>query len=143
VLDSGARGSTVSFAGKGIGDIHLAWENEARLEVAEHSGEIELVYPPISFLAEPPVAVVDVNARRKGTTDAANAYLKFLYTPEGQEIAAKNYYRPIDPATLRRHAATFPSITMFPITAVAKDWNDAYAKYFGDGAIFDSIYAKK
>ena len=143
VLDPGARGSTVTFAEKGIGDIHLAWENEARLEVAEHPGEIELVYPPISFLAEPPVAVVDVNARRKGTTDAANAYLKFLYTPEGQEIAAKNYYRPIDPATLQRHAATFPSITMFPITAVAKDWNDAYAKYFSDGAIFDSIYAKK
>jgi sulfate/thiosulfate-binding protein len=143
VLDSGARGSTITFAEKGIGDVHLTWENEGRLEIAEHPGEIELVYPPISFLAEPPVAVVDINARRKGTTDAATAYLKYLYTPEGQETAAKHFYRPTDAATLQRHAADFPSITLFPITAVAKDWNDASTKFFADGAIFDSIYAKK
>ena len=143
VLDSGARGSTVTFAEKGIGDVHLAWENEARLEAAEHPGEIEIVYPPVSVLAEPPVAVVDVNARRKGTTDAATAYLNFLYTPEGQEIAAKNFYRPIDAEVLKRHASNFPAITLFPITATAKDWNDAYAKFFVDGAIFDSIFAKR
>jgi sulfate/thiosulfate transport system substrate-binding protein len=143
VLDSGARGSTITFAEKGIGDVHLTWENEGRLEAAEHPGEIELVYPPISFKAEPPVAVVDINTRRKGTTDAATAYLKYLYTPDGQELGAKNFYRPTDPATLQRHAADFPTIRLFPITAVAKDWTDAYAKYFSDGAIFDGIYGKK
>jgi sulfate transport system substrate-binding protein len=143
VLDSGARGSTITFAEKGIGDVHLTWENEGRLEAAEHPGEIEIIYPPISFKAEPPVAVVDVNVRRKGTTAAATAYLNFLYSPQGQEIAAKNYYRPIDAATLQRHAADFPTITLFPITATAKDWNDAYTKFFADGAIFDTIYAKK
>jgi sulfate transport system substrate-binding protein len=143
VLDSGARGSTITFAEKGIGDVHLTWENEGRLEVAEHPDDIELVYPPISFKAEPPVAVVDVNVRRKGTTAAATAYLNFLFTPGGQEIGAKNFYRPTDPAVLQRHAAEFPEIALFPITAVAKDWTDAYAKYFADGAVFDGIYGKK
>ena len=143
VLDSGARGSTVTFAEKGIGDVHLTWENEGRLEVAEHPGDIELVYPPISFKAEPPVAVVDANARRKGTSEAATAYLNFLYTPDGQELAAKNFYRPIDAGVLERHAADFPTLTLFPITAIAKDWSDAYAKFFNDGALFDSIYANK
>jgi sulfate transport system substrate-binding protein len=143
VLDSGARGSTVTFSEKGIGDVHLAWENEARLEADEHKGEIEIIYPPVSVLAEPPVAIVDANTKRKGTTKAAEAYLSFLYTPEGQEIAAKNYYRPINPDVLQRHAASFPSLTLFPITATAKDWNDAYAKFFNGGGIFDRIYAKK
>jgi len=143
VLDSGARGSTITFAEKGIGDVHLTWENEAHLEANEHPGEIELVYPPISFKAEPPVAVVDANTRRKGTTEAATAYLRYLFTADGQEIGAQNFYRPTDPAALQRHAADFPSLTLFPITAVAKDWNDATAKYFSDGAIFDSIYGKK
>jgi sulfate/thiosulfate transport system substrate-binding protein len=143
VLDSGARGSTVTFAEKGIGDVHLAWENEARLEADEHKGDIEIVYPPVSFLAEPPVAVVDTNTNRKGTTKAATAYLSFLYTPEGQELAAKNYYRPISPEVLQGHAASFPRITLFSITATAKDWTDAYNKFFVDGAIFDRIYRKK
>ena len=143
VLDSGARGSTITFAEKGIGDVHLTWENEGRLEVAEHPDDIELVYPPISFLAEPPVAVVDVNVRRKGTSAPATAYLTYLFSPEGQEIGAKNFYRPTDPTVLQRHAATFPEIKLFPITAVAKDWTDAYAKYFADGAVFDGIYGKK
>ena len=143
VLDSGARGSTITFAEKGIGDVHLTWENEAHLEAQEHPGEIEIVYPLISFLAEPPVAVVDVNARRKGTTKAATAYLGFLFTPEGQEIGAKHYYRPSDPNVLQRHAAMFPAITLFPITAVAKDWSDANAKFFTDGKIFDSIYGRR
>lgn len=143
VLDSGARGSTITFAEKEIGDVHLTWENEAHLEVEEHPGEIEIVYPPISFKAEPPVAVVDVNARRKGTTEAATAYLAFLFSPEGQQIGAKHYFRPSDPSALQQHAATFPNLTLFPITAVAKDWSDANAKYFNDGQIFDSIYGKK
>ena len=143
VLDSGARGSTVTFSEKGIGDVHLAWENEARFEADEHKGDIEIVYPPVSVLAEPPVAVVDANTKRKGTTKAAIAYLNFLYTPEGQELAAKNYYRPIDHDVLQQHASSFPTITLFPITATAKDWNDACKKFFDDGGIFDRIYAKK
>ena len=143
VLDSGARGSTITFAEKQIGDVQLTWENEAHLMAQEHPGEIEIVYPPISFLAEPPVAVVDVNARRKGTTDAATAYLGFLFTPEGQEIGAKHFYRPFDESVMQRHAATFPNLTLFPITAVAKDWTDANAKFFNDGKIFDSIYGRK
>ena len=140
VLDSGARGSTTTFAQKKIGDVHLTWENEAYPEVAESGNELEIVYPPISILAEPPLAVVDGNVKRKGTRDAAEAYLKFLYTKEGQEIIAKNYYRPIDPEVLKQHAKSFPEITRFPITAIATDWSEAYAKFFNDGAIFDSIY---
>ena len=140
VLDSGARGSTTTFAQRKIGDVHLTWENEAYPEVAESNGEVEIVYPPISVLAEPPLAVVDANVKRRGTRDAAEAYLAFLYSKEGQEIIAANYYRPIDPDVLKQHAASFPEITRFPITAVAKDWNDAYDKFFNDGKIFDSIY---
>ena len=140
VLDSGARGSTTTFAQKKIGDVHLTWENEAYPEVAESSGELEIVYPPISFLAEPPLAWVDANVKRKGTRDAAEAYLKFLYTDEGQEIIAKNFYRPINATVKARHTASFPDITLFGIIAVATDWNDAYSKFFVDGKIFDSIY---
>ncbi len=140
VLDSGARGSTTTFAQKQIGDVHLTWENEAYPEVTESGGELEIVYPPISILAEPPLAVVDANVKRKGTRDAAEAYVKFLYTKDGQEIIAKNYYRPIDPEVLKQHAASFPDIKRFPITAIAKDWTEAYARFFNDGAIFDSIY---
>lgn len=140
VLDSGARASSVTFAQKGIGDVQLTWENEAYLQQKETPGEFEIVYPSISFLAEPPVAVVDVNARRHDTTEAANAYLNFLYTPAGQELIAQNYYRPIDPAVAAKYQGQFPAIEFFKIDAVAKDWNDAYVKFFGDGQIFDSIY---
>ena len=140
VLDSGARGSTTTFVQKNIGDVHLSWENEARLEVAEAAGDLELVYPSVSILAEPPVAWVDANVKRKGTRDAAEAYLRFLYTDEGQEIIAKNFYRPINEAVLKKHASSFPDIKLFPITTVAKDWNDAYATFFADGKIFDTIY---
>jgi sulfate transport system substrate-binding protein len=140
VLDSGARGSTTTFAQKKIGDVHLTWENEAYPEVAESGGELEIVYPLISILAEPPLAVVDANVKRKGTRDAAEAYLKFLYSKDGQEIIAKNYYRPIDPDVLKQHAANFPDIKLFRITEIAKDWNDAYEKFFNDGKLFDSIY---
>ena len=139
VLDSGARGSTTTFAQKKIGDVHLTWENEAYPEVAESGGALEIVYPPVSILAEPPLAVIDANVKRKGTRDAAEAYVKFLYTTEGQEIIAKYHYRPIDPAVLK--AANFPEITRFPITALAKDWNAVTAKFFADGGVFDSIYA--
>lgn len=140
VLDSGARGSTATFAQKKIGDVHLTWENEAYPEVQESAGELEIIYPPISILAEPPLASVDGNVKRKGTRDAAEAYLKFLYTKDGQEIIAKNFYRPIDLEILKQHASSFPEIKRFPVTAIAKDWADAYDKFFIDGKIFDSIY---
>jgi sulfate/thiosulfate transport system substrate-binding protein len=143
VLDLGARAATTTFVQKNIGDVHLAWENEAQLEVEEAKGAVEIVYPPTSFLAEPYVAVVTKNAERKGTLDAAKAYLEFLYTPEGQEIIAKNHYRPSDPQVLAKHASAFPEIKLFKIDAVAKSWDDATAKYFGDGALFDSFYKPK
>ncbi|MBI3784983.1 MAG: sulfate ABC transporter substrate-binding protein [Deltaproteobacteria bacterium] len=140
VLDSGARGSTTTFAQKGIGDVHLTWENEAYLEVQESGGTLEIVYPSSSILAEPQVAWVDANIRRHGTRDAAEAYLKFLYTSEGQEIIAKNYYRPTNPDVLKKYQDKFPALKLFPISTVAKDWNDASAKYFADGKLFDTIY---
>jgi sulfate transport system substrate-binding protein len=140
VLDTGARGSTTTFAQKGIGDVHLTWENEAHLEVTEAHGELEIVYPPVSIQAEPHVAVVDANIEKKGTTAAAEAYLNFLYTPEAQELIARNFYRPADAEVLAKHAADFPDITLFPITAVAANWDAAQTKYFAEGAIFDSIY---
>ncbi|MGH7898918.1 MAG: sulfate ABC transporter substrate-binding protein [Candidatus Binatia bacterium] len=142
VLDSAARGSTTTFAQKKIGDVHLTWENEAYLELAEAGGELELVTPPISILAEPPVALVDANVDRRGTRQAAEAYLRFLYGPDGQEIVAKNYYRPFDREVLSRHAATFKETRLFPVTAIAKDWNEVTKKFFADGAIFDSIYKR-
>jgi sulfate/thiosulfate-binding protein len=143
VLDLGARGSTTTFVQKKIGDVHLSWENEARLETDESGGTVEIVYPPISILAEPPIAWVDANVKRKGTEAAAKAYLEFLFTEEGQTIIAKNFYRPIDPKVRQRYASDFPDIKMFPVTAVATDWNDAYAKYFNEGKLFDSFYKPK
>ena len=144
VLDSGARGATTTFVQKGIGDVHLAWENEAHLEVAEAKGELELVYPPISIRAEPHVAVVDANAdRAKGHREAAEAYLKYTYTDEAQEIFAKHFYRPNNKAILKKYAATFPDSKLFLITDIAKDWSDAHKQYIGDGGVFDSIYKPK
>ncbi len=140
VLDSGARGSTTTFAQKKLGDVHLTWENEARLEVQEVGGELEIVNPPTSILATPPVAVVDANVKRHGTEAAAKAYLEYLYTDDGQEIIAKNFYRPVKPEVLARHKADFPDVKLFPVTTVAKDWNDAFEKFFGEGKVFDSIY---
>jgi len=143
VLDSGARGATTTFVQKKIGDVHLAWENEAQLEVREAKGELTVVYPPISIRAEPHVAVVDVNVDRKGTRAAAEAYLKFVYTDEGQEIVAKHFYRPSNEAVLKRHAASFPEIKMFPVTDIAKDFQDAHKQFIAEGGVFDSIYKPK
>jgi sulfate transport system substrate-binding protein len=143
VLDLGARGSTTTFVQKRIGDVHLSWENEAKLEVREAAGEVEIVYPPISFLAEPHVAWVDANVKRKGTEAAAKAYLEFLYTEEGQTIIAKDFYRPINPEVRKRYAADFPEIKLFPITTVAKSWDDAYERFFNEGKLFDSFYKPK
>ena len=143
VLDLGARAATTTFVQKKIGDVHLAWENEAQLEVKEANGAVQIVYPPVSFFAEPHVAVVTKNAERKGTAAAAQAYLEFLYTPEGQEIIAQNFYRPTDAQVLAKHRATFPEIRLFKIDAIAKSWDDASAKFFGDGGIFDGFYKPK
>jgi sulfate transport system substrate-binding protein len=143
VLDSGARGATTTFVQKKIGDVHLAWENEAHLEVREAKGELELVTPPISIRAEPHVAVVDDNVDRKGTRAVAEAYLNYVYTDEAQEILARNFYRPINEAVLNKHAATFPDIKLFAITEIAKDFPDAHKQLIGEGGVFDRIYKPK
>jgi sulfate transport system substrate-binding protein len=140
VLDSGARGATTTFAQKKIGDVHLTWENEAYLEVAESGGDLELVYPPLSIRAEPYVAVVDATVDRKGTRAAAEKYLGFLYTEEAQEILARHHYRPTDPDVLKKHAGELRAIDLFPVTAVAAGWGEAQDRFFADGAIFDGIY---
>lgn len=140
VLDTSARGSTTTFAQKGIGDVQLAWENEAYLSVKETGGEVEVVYPSSSIVAEPHVAVVDRNAERHGTTELAKAYLDFLYTPEIQAVIAKHRYRPTTEAAQSLVASSFPKIDLFPITLVAPDFEAANAKFFADGKIFDQIY---
>jgi sulfate transport system substrate-binding protein len=143
VLDSGARGATMTFAQKGIGDVHLTWENEAYLEVEEAKGALEVVYPSSSIRAEPHVAVVDAVADRKGTRAAAEAYLKSLYTREAQEVIARHHYRPADPEILARHRDELPDMPLFPVTTVARDWDDAQRKFFAEGAEFDRIYARQ
>lgn len=139
-LDTGARGSTATFALKGIGDVHLTLENEAHLEIEESKGELELVYPPQSILHEPHVAVVDKVVDHRGTRAVAEAYLKFLYTPEGQEIIARNYFRPTNPEVLARHSDRFPPIKLFTITDLVSNWDEAQGKFFAEGSIFDGIY---
>jgi sulfate/thiosulfate transport system substrate-binding protein len=143
VLDSGARGATTTFVQKGIGDVHLAWENEAHLEVREAKGQLDLVYPPISIRAEPHVAIVDANVDLKKTRAAAEAYLKYTYTDEAQEIIAKHFYRPSSDAILKKHAATFPNMKLFPITDIGKNWSDAHKQFIGEGGVFDTIYKPK
>jgi len=143
VLDSGARGATTTFVQKKIGDVHLAWENEAVLEVREAKGDLDLVYPPISILAEPHVAVVDANVDRKGTRKAAEAYLKYLYTDEAQEIIAQHFYRPFNDAVLKQHTGSFPELKRFQITEIAKDFSDAHKQFIAEGGVFDSIYKPK
>ncbi|CAL1241783.1 sulfate ABC transporter substrate-binding protein [Candidatus Methylocalor cossyra] len=142
VLDTGARGSTITFAERGIGDVLIAWENEAYLALKEYGKDkFQLVTPSLSILAEPPVTVVDSVARKKGTTEVAQAYLEYLYSKEGQELAAKHYYRPRDPEVLARHAAQFPRLDLFTVAEVFGDWNRAQATHFADGGVFDQIYA--
>jgi sulfate/thiosulfate transport system substrate-binding protein len=143
VLDSGARGATTTFVQKQIGDVHLAWENEAQLEVKEAKGELTVVYPPISIRAEPHVAVVDANVDKRGTRAAAEAYLKFVYSDEGQEIVAKHFYRPTNEVVLKKHAASFPEIRTFAITEIAKDFQDAHKQLIAEGGVFDGIYKPK
>lgn len=143
VLDSGARGATTTFVQRGIGDVHLAWENEAHLEVREGKGQLDLVYPLISIRAEPHVAVVDDNVDRHKTRQAAEAYLKYTYSDEAQEIIARHYYRPSNAAILKEHAATFRDITLFSVTEIARDFHDAHKQFIGEGGVFDTIYRPK
>jgi len=140
VLDSGARGATTTFVQRGIGDVLLAWENEAYLAVAEGKGQVEIVAPSISILAEPPVAIVDKVVDRKGTRGVAEAYLQFLYTPEGQEIAARYHYRPRDPKIAAKYAGTFAEVKLFTIDAAFGGWQSAQKTHFADGGTFDQIY---
>ena len=144
VLDSGARGSTVSFAERGQGDVLLSWENEAGLVLKEFgTDKFDVIYPPSSILAEPPVAVVDKVVERKGNTAVALAYLEYLYSPEGQDIAGKNFYRPIDPKAQAKYAKQFPPIKLFNINEVFGGWATAQKTHFADGGVFDQIYTKK
>jgi sulfate/thiosulfate transport system substrate-binding protein len=144
VLDTGARGSTITFVQRGLGDVLLAWENEAFLAINElGKDKLEIVLPSLSILAEPPVAVVDKVVDKRGTRAVAQAYLEFLYTKEGQEIAATHYYRPRDPEVAAKHAATFPKINLFTIDDVFGGWQSAQKTHFNDGAIFDRIYKRK
>jgi sulfate transport system substrate-binding protein len=145
VLDSGARGSLVTFTERGVGDVFLSWENEAFLAVKELGPtKFEIVVPSLSILAEPPVAVVDKTVDRRGTRAVAQAYLEYLYTPEGQEIAASNYYRPRDAKVAAKHASTFNlKVNLFTIDELFGGWAKAQAAHFNDGGSFDRIYTKK
>ena len=143
VLDSGARAATTTFVQRGMGDVHLAWENEAHLEVREAKGELELVYPPISIRAEPHVAVVDANVDRKNTRAAAEAYLEYLYTDEAQDTIARHYYRPANDVFLKKHAKRFPDMRLFDITEIARDYFDAHKQFIAEGGVFDAIYKSK
>jgi sulfate/thiosulfate-binding protein len=141
VLDSGARGSTVTFVERGIGDVLLAWENEALLATKQLGGDkFDIVLPSLSILAEPPVTVVDKIADRHGTRKVAEAYLRFLYTKQGQEIIAQNYYRPRDAEIAQKYASQFPALKLVTIADTFGGWDNAQPKYFDDGGIFDQIY---
>jgi sulfate/thiosulfate-binding protein len=141
VLDSGARGSTTTFVQRGIGDVLLAWENEAILAVNElGKDKLEIVVPSVSILAEPPVTVVDKVVDKRGTRAAAQAYLEYLYTPEGQEIVAKHFYRPRLASVAARYASQFPKVTLFTIDEAFGGWTKAQKTHFADGGIFDQLY---
>jgi len=143
ILDSGARGSTVTFTQRHVGDVLIAWENEAYLTVNQlGKGQYEIVNPSVSILAEPSVAVVDKNVDKKGTRAVAEAYLQYLYSPEGQTIAAKRYYRPRDPNVAKQFASQFPAIKLFTVDDVFGGWEKAHKTHFADGGIFDQIYVK-
>jgi sulfate transport system substrate-binding protein len=140
VLDTGARGATTTFVQRGIGDVLLAWENEAYLAVAEAKGAVQIVVPSVSILAEPPVTIVDKVVARRGTKAVAEAYLTYLYGPEGQAIAARHHYRPRDPKVLAAHAHAFAKVSLFTIDEVFGGWQRAQKAHFADGGVFDQIY---
>jgi sulfate/thiosulfate-binding protein len=140
VLDTGARGSTTTFVEKGIGDVLLAWENEAYLALKEYGADYEIITPSLSILAEPPVAIVDKTVDKKGTREAAKAYLEYLYTEQGQEIAAKNFYRPRQQAIADKYKDQFEELTLLTIDKDFGGWTEAQKKHFADKGTFDQIY---
>ena len=144
VLDSGARGSLITCTERGVGDVFLSWENEAFLATKELGPDkFQIVVPSLSILAEPPVTVVDKTVDRRGTREVAQAYLQFLYTPQGQTIAAENYYRPVDPKVAARFDKQFTKVSLFTIDEVFGGWSKAQKTHFADGGVFDQIYTKK
>lgn len=143
VLDSGARGSTTTFVERGIGDVLLAWENEAFLAVKELGpGKVDIVVPSISILAEPPVTIVDKVADKHGTRKVAQAYLEYLYSQEGQDIAGRHFYRPTDPKVAAKYSTQFPKINLFRIDELFGGWQKAQKTHFADGGVFDQIFQK-
>ena len=140
VLDSGARGSSVTFAQRNQGDVFISWENEAHLLEKEFGSKVDIVYPSISILAEPPVTVVDKNVDRKGTRKVAEAYLQYLYSDEGQEIAGKNFYRPINEKIKAKYEKSLPKLPLFTIEQAFGGWDKAAKDHFSDGAIYDQIF---
>lgn len=141
VLDTGARGSTITFAQRNQGDVLLAWEDDANLAVRQMGRDkLEIVIPSLSIVAEPVVALVDKVVDKRGTRALAEAYLRFLWTPEAQEVAARHFYRPLDPAILARHGDVFPKVNTFTIAEVFGDWPAVQKVHFGDGGVFDQIY---
>ncbi len=143
VLDTGARGSSVTFAQRNQGDVFISWENEAHLLEKEFGSKVDVVYPSLSILAEPPVTIVDKNVDRKGTRALAQAYLEYLYTDEGQDIAGKNFYRPISEKAQAKYVKQLPKINLFTIDQAFGGWTKADKDHFADGGSFDQIYAKK
>jgi len=144
VLDSGARGATTTFIERGIGDVLLTWENEALLAIKELGPDkVEIVAPSLSILAEPPIAVVDKVVDRRGTRKLAEAYLQYLYTEEGQEIAAQNYYRPTNEKISKKYASQYPKIKLITVEDIVGNWSKAQKTHFSDGGIFDQIYLIK
>jgi sulfate/thiosulfate-binding protein len=143
VLDTGARGSSVTFAQRDQGDVFISWENEAHLLEKEFGNKVDIVYPSISILAEPPVTVVDKNVERKGTRKAAEAYLNYLYTDEGQDIAGKNFYRPISAKAQAKYVKQLPKLNLFTLESAFGNWDKVAKEHFADGAQFDQIYLKK
>ncbi|HBF52112.1 MAG TPA: sulfate transporter subunit [Massilia sp.] len=144
VLDSGARGATTTFVERGIGDVLIAWENEAYLAVKELGPDkFDIITPSVSILAEPPVAIVDKFADKHGTRKVAEAYLNFLYTDEAQAIIAQNYYRPATPKAAQKYAKNFPQVKLFTIGDVAGNWANAQKTHFADGGVFDQVYQPK
>ncbi|MEZ5405744.1 MAG: sulfate ABC transporter substrate-binding protein [Verrucomicrobiia bacterium] len=144
VLDSGARGSTTTFAQRGIGDVLLTWENEAHLALKEFErGKFEIVMPSLSILAEPPVTVVDKVVKRKGTQEIAKAYLEFLYSPTGQDLAGKHFYRPRSGAAMQKYSQQFPQVELVTIDEAFGGWKEAQKKHFADKGVFDQLYQRR
>jgi len=143
VLDTGARGSSITFAQRNQGDVFISWENEAHLLEKEFRNKVDIVYPSLSIVAEPPVSIVDKNVDRKGTRKVAEEYLNYLYSDEGQDIAGKNYYRPISPKAQAKYLKQLPKIPLFTLEQAFGSWAKADKEHFADGASFDQIYTKK